>query len=85
MITSVLSSADRIQQWVADMRLTWPLLFAVGGIAILIGFVFMLIMRYLSGIITWFMIWGFIIALIALGYVCYDKYKKLDRFAHYNL
>lgn len=76
-VSSYLSSSSIVQEWVSDMSLTWPLLFAVLGIAFVIGFIFMIIMRYFSGIITWLMIWSYVIALAVLGGLCYYKYQLL--------
>lgn len=76
-LSSYLSSSSTIQTWVSDMTISWPLLFAVLGIAFVIGFVFMVFMRYCSGIVTWLMIWSYVIALAVLGGLCYYKYNLL--------
>lgn len=77
-MSQVLSGSDQMEQWISDLKLTWPLFFAVGAIAFAIGFVFMILMRYLSGIITWLMCFAFIGALLAAAIICYSKSQGLS-------
>eukprot|EP01017_Pseudomicrothorax_dubius_P022500 TRINITY_DN24371_c0_g1_i1.p1 TRINITY_DN24371_c0_g1~~TRINITY_DN24371_c0_g1_i1.p1 ORF type:complete len:655 (+),score=109.81 TRINITY_DN24371_c0_g1_i1:198-2162(+) len=76
--TKFFDSLDTMNDWISDVKLVWPIFFAVAGIAFLIGFVFMFVMRYCSGCMTWLMIWLFLFSLAGLGYVCYAKAKSLE-------
>lgn len=40
------------------------------------GFVYMVLMRYCSGCMTWLSILLYFVFLIAVGFMCYNKYKN---------
>eukprot|EP01017_Pseudomicrothorax_dubius_P018431 TRINITY_DN2038_c0_g1_i1.p1 TRINITY_DN2038_c0_g1~~TRINITY_DN2038_c0_g1_i1.p1 ORF type:complete len:273 (-),score=16.79 TRINITY_DN2038_c0_g1_i1:800-1618(-) len=57
-------------QYVADIKVVWPLFFAILAIALFFGFVFLIAMRFLSGIMTWIMIILYVVVLAILGFLC---------------
>lgn len=54
----------RFQQWVADVRLTYKIIFASAGIAFAIGLFYMLIMRYFAGLLTWTAIFLYFVGVV---------------------
>jgi hypothetical protein len=55
--------------------------FACVGVTLIFGLIFMLFMRYCSGIVTWLMILIFMVGLAALGWVCYDRYNTVSLYS----
>jgi len=62
-----------LEQWVSDIRSTWQVIACSLGVAFIIGFVYMVLMRYCSGVLTWVAILAFIGGLAVLGWRFYEK------------
>jgi hypothetical protein len=76
--TSALFSSDLLEQWVSDIRTTWPVIAASIGIAFVIGFIYMIFLRYCSGVLTWLAIIAFIAGTGVLGWRFYQKAKTTE-------
>jgi hypothetical protein len=74
---SVLNT-DTLEQWISDIRETWPVIAISIAVAFVIGFVYMIFLRYCSGVLTWFAILAFIVGLSVLGWRFYENAKKLE-------
>jgi len=71
-ITDVLTTSD-LEKYFNDLRTAWKIIFAGAGIAFLVGFIYMFIMRYCVGIFTWLTIFAYFIILIFLSYYLLKK------------
>jgi choline transporter-like protein 2/4/5 len=66
-------NSDMLEQWISDIRETWEVLVCSFGIAFLLGLVYMLLLRYCSGVLTWGAILAFIGGTAVLGWLFYQK------------
>jgi len=57
---------------ISDLRETWPIILAVGGIALVFGFVYIVLMKYFSGVLIWGLMAVFVLGTGGFGYVCYS-------------
>lgn len=64
---------DKVAQWLADLKISWPVILGSVGIALLIGGIYMLFLRLFAGVIVWICITLFFICLAVLGYLLYLK------------
>jgi len=75
-------NSDLLEQWVSDIKTTWPVIAVSMACAFVIGLVYMLVMKYCSGIMTWGAILAFIIGTAILGYRFYkfgvDKEEEAE-------
>lgn len=60
-------SLDDLEEWLSDIKITWPIILAAAGFAIVIGFVFMVLTRHCAGVMTWIAIIIWIGSFILLG------------------
>jgi len=79
-LSYVLSSngSDALEQWISDIQQTWPVIAVSIGVAFIIGFVYMVFLRYFSGILTWLAILTFIAGTAILGWRFYQQGKKSE-------
>jgi len=75
--TTVLNT-DVLEQWISDIRETWPVIAISIAIAFVIGFVYMVLLKYCSGVLTWLAIFAFIVGMAVLGWRFYQNSKKAD-------
>lgn len=64
---SNLIKAQDLEKYFADIRTAWGIIFASAGISLLVGLVYMIVMRYMSGCMTWSAIILYFAGLVALG------------------
>lgn len=69
---------DVLEQWISDIRETWPVIAISIAVAFVIGFAYMVLLRYCSGVLTWFAILAFIAGTAILGWRFYESAKKLE-------
>lgn len=62
-----------LEKWLNDIKSTWEIILASVGFALVVGFVYMLVLRCFAGILTWIAIVVYHLALILLGYFFYRK------------
>lgn len=74
-ITSSINT-DKLTQYISDLKVTYPIIIASLGIAFVVAFIYMLLMRYFSGFFTWLVILAYFALVIALGYLFYNKSTK---------
>jgi hypothetical protein len=67
------AGGDRVTQWATDLYICWTIILASAAIAIVFGFVWMVLMKYCSGVITWVSIALFIALFAVLGGVFYKR------------
>jgi hypothetical protein len=61
----------------SDLTLTWPVLLGSTGVAFLIGFVYMILMRYCSGVMTWLSIILYFFMVVGIGYLLYNRSQQM--------
>jgi len=66
-------NSDMLEQWISDIRQTWQVLVASFGVAFLLGLVYMVLLKYCSGVLTWTAILAFIGGTAILGWQFYQK------------
>jgi len=71
-------NSDVLEKWVSDIRETWPVIAVSIAVAFVIGFVYMVFLRYCSGVLTWFAIVAFIAGISILGWRFYDNAKAIE-------
>jgi hypothetical protein len=76
--TKAIFNSEVLEQWVSDIRETWPVILASMGVAFLIGVVYMIFLRFCSGVLTWTAIICFIAGMAGLGYIFYKKSKTTE-------
>jgi hypothetical protein len=76
--TQAIFNSEVLEQWVSDIRQTWPVILASMGLAFIIGVVYMIFLRYCSGVLTWTAIFCFIGGMAGLGYIFYKKSKDTE-------
>jgi hypothetical protein len=57
----------------------WILLLAI-GVAVVLSFIYLVFLRYFTGIFTWFMLLGYCAKLALLGYLFFSNYTGLTRY-----
>lgn len=63
-----------LQRYVADLGRAWLVLIVCAGVApFILGFVFLILMRFLAGLMTWFFVIGVNLLLIAVVLYTYAK------------
>jgi len=55
----------------SDLITTWPMILAVGGMALVFGFIYVVLMKYFSGVLIWALLAAFVLASGGFGYVCF--------------
>jgi len=55
----------------SDLITTWPIILAVGGFTLVIGFIYIVLMKYFSGVLIWGLLAAFILGSTGFGYVCF--------------
>jgi choline transporter-like protein 2/4/5 len=66
-----------IETDVSAVKKTWPIILACCGIAIALGIIFMILMRFCAGIVTWLFIICFTLALALIGALFFLRYTGL--------
>jgi uncharacterized membrane protein YagU involved in acid resistance len=68
---------DQIQGWLSDIQLTVWLIVGMLFFSLFVGFVYMVLMRYCSGVLVWTSIIALCLSLIALTYLQFQKLMDL--------
>jgi hypothetical protein len=76
-VSSTILDSDVLENWVSDIRETWPVIAVSIGVAFIIGFVYMILLRYCSGVLTWLAIIAFIAGMGILGWRFYASAVEL--------
>jgi hypothetical protein len=76
--TDSAGNVDTLQQWFSDVKTTWPVIAVSLAVAFVIGFIYMVLMRYCSGVLTWAAILCFIVGNAILGWRFYDRAKDQE-------
>jgi len=71
--TSTVFDSDMLEQWISDIRNTWQVLVCSFGVAFALGLVYMVLLKYCSGVLTWSAILAFIGGTAVLGWQFYEK------------
>jgi len=71
--SSTIFNSDMLEQWISDIRQTWQVLVGSFGVAFLLGLVYMVLLKYCSGVLTWTAILAFIGGTAVLGWQFYQK------------
>ena len=70
-----------IEEYMTDLKTVWPIFFACLGIAFAIGFLYMILLRWCSGIMTWLAIIAYLAVLIYLGVLFWNKGADYSTFS----
>ena len=70
--------ASNVGVWIGDLVNVWEMLPIGAGIAFLLGFIFMLLIYLLAGVIIWLSIVFIFLGIVAGGFFCYSKYDDED-------
>jgi len=54
----------------SDLIQTWQIILAVGVLALVFGFIYIFLMKYLSGVLLWTLLASFVIGSGVFGYIC---------------
>lgn len=66
-------------QYMADIKATWKVIASVAVGAIVVGIIFMVLLRCFAGLITWLFITAFLACMGALGYFLFFKAVELQK------
>jgi hypothetical protein len=64
---------DILEQWFADVKTAWPVIAVSVAVAFVIGLIYMVLLRYCTGVLTWLAIFGFILGMAILGWRFYQN------------
>jgi len=73
--------ATNLQEYFSDLKDASGIILASAGIAFIIGLFYMVIMRYISGCLTWTAILLYFVALLLLGAYFLEKSKDMEKVA----
>lgn len=71
--------------YISDIIATWQVLMITLGTAFVLGFIYLILLRWIVGPIVWLSIFLTIIALGGGGYFCYDRGMNLPETDKYKL
>jgi len=71
-------NANMFQEWISDIKTTWPVIAISVAVAFAIGLFYMVLMRYCSGVLTWLAIIAFITCSAVLGWRFFKEAKNLQ-------
>lgn len=77
-VTDTVLDSDLLEQWISDIKTTWPVIAIAMLGAFILGFIYMLLMRYCSGVMTWGAILAFIVGTAILGWRFYQYGKDKE-------
>eukprot|EP00828_Plagiopyla_frontata_P009593 TRINITY_DN1495_c0_g1_i2.p1 TRINITY_DN1495_c0_g1~~TRINITY_DN1495_c0_g1_i2.p1 ORF type:complete len:641 (+),score=63.83 TRINITY_DN1495_c0_g1_i2:43-1923(+) len=64
-------SLKTLQKWASDIEVTWEIILATAGFALIVGFIYMYLLRYCVGCMTWGAILMYFALLGVIGWVYY--------------
>lgn len=67
------SDTSNLEKYISDIKTAWGIILGSVGIAFVIAFVYMVVLRYCSGLITWLSIFIYFAAIIALAILLLKK------------
>jgi len=73
--SSSLLDNDLLQEWFSDVKTAWAVIAVSIAVAFVIGFLYMILLRCCSGVLTWLAIFGFIAGTAILGWRFYQNAK----------
>jgi len=76
--SSDLLNNDLLQQWFSDVKTAWAVIAVSVAVAFVVGFIYIIILRCCSGVLTWLAIIGFIAGTAILGWRFYQNAKDLE-------
>ena len=71
---------DKLSVWTEDLSTTSTMIYASFGIAFVLGILYMLFTRVFAGVLVWLSILLYFIGIGVLTWLCYDRYKKYDKY-----
>ncbi|CAH1271865.1 SLC44A4 [Branchiostoma lanceolatum] len=74
----VLSAQEVVQEIFTDMVSSWYLILGGLGAAMVVSFIYIVIMRWIAGVMVWFTIFAVIVLNIFGIYYCYTQYVALE-------
>ena len=66
-------NTSNLEKYFSDIKIAWSIILAGAGIAFLVGFLYMFLMRYCSGLFIWLAILCYFIAIAALAWLFLKK------------
>jgi len=76
--TSEIFSNNTFQRWIGDIKNTWQVIAVSVAAAFVIGLIYMILMKYCSGVLTWIAILAFIVGTAILGWRFYQLAKDIE-------
>jgi len=76
--TSAILNANMFEEWISDIKTTWPVIAISVAVAFVIGLFYMVLMRYCSGVLTWLAIIAFIVCSAILGWRFFKEATTLE-------
>lgn len=71
-------NANMFEEWISDIKTTWPVIAIAVACSFVIGLVYMVLMRYCSGVLTWLAILAYIAGTAILGWRFFQHAKDLE-------
>lgn len=79
------SSTQLLQTWIGDVSNSWKVFLIALGCAFIVGFIYLIFMRFCAGVLTWFAIIAFFAGIYYLGYIVNDQAKYISTTTQYEL
>jgi len=76
-VSDQVDSLDDLENWISDLRTCWGVIAGMIGLAFVLGFIYMIFVRYCAGIFTWISILGCIVLFAVLGALLYKNASDL--------
>ena len=61
------SSAQSIEKYISDLKTGWATILGSAGIAFIVALIYMVVLRYFAGLLTWISIIAYFACIIALA------------------
>jgi len=78
-IGNTTDSGDVIEKWVSDIEVSWTIILASLGIAFIIGLIYMVFVRWCSGVLVWLSILALIAGCIGFGVYLFSHANYLKK------
>ena len=74
---------DKVTSYIADIAYSWRVIAICSGTAVLLAYLYLILIQYLGSIIVWGSIILLQLTLLAAGYYVYDQHKQYEEGSDY--
>jgi hypothetical protein len=75
---------DKLTSYMADIATSWKLILICSGTAVVLGYIYLMLIRFIGGLIVWLSILLIQVSLLAGGYYVYIQHEEYDETSDYR-